>query len=121
MKLAASEIKAPSSQPSHPPSSQPRRLGKDESGFFRTMCKAAEITKKELVYECRVSDTLVDGWFNGSKNDPFTQARKAVSPFMDRRRRDLLPAIVAYIIGVDNFDEVVLERIQQVLVKVVQP
>lgn len=118
MKLAAPEKKAPSSQPSHPPSDQPRRLARDESGFFRTMCKAAEITKKELVYECRVSDTLVDGWFNGSRNDPFTQARRAAKLFIDKKRRDLLPAIVAYIIGCDEFDEVVLERIQQVLTKV---
>jgi hypothetical protein len=107
MKLAKEGKRAPSTPPS--------RLVKDESLFFRAMVKAAELTRKELIYDLRVSDTLVDGWMNGTKNDPFTQARKAVKPFIDKKRRDLLPAIVAYIIGVDNFDEVVLDRIERAL------
>ena len=110
MKLAASEMMLPPSKPT--------RCTEDSSLFFRAMTKAAGITQKELEYELRVSHTLVNGWFNGSKNDPFTQARRAVKPFIDKKRRDLLPAIVAYIIGCDEFDEVVLERIQQVLTKV---
>jgi hypothetical protein len=116
MKLAAESKKPPS-----PKKSTPSRVAPDTSLFFRAMIKAADISQKEMTYELRVSKTLTDCWVNGTKNDPFTQERRAVAPFIARKRMDLLPAIVTYIIGVDNFDEVVLARIQEVLVKVVQP
>lgn len=96
----------------------PTRLASDSSLFFRAMLKAADITQKEMTYELRVSRTLTDCWMNGTKNDPFTQARRAVKPFIDKKRRDLLAAIILYIVGNDNFDEVVQERVQQIFAKV---
>jgi transcriptional regulator with XRE-family HTH domain len=90
--------------------------GDDEPNlFFRAMCKAAGITRKELVYDLRVSKALVDMWFTGDRNDPFKQARNAVAVFLGRRHADLLPAILIYIAGADVFDDVVLERVQQAL------
>ena len=103
-------------QPS-PKKCSPTRLASDSSLFFRAMLKAADITQKEITYELRVSRTLTDGWMNGTKNDPFTQARRAVKPFIDKNRKDLLAAIILYIVGDDSFDEVVQERIQQMFAK----
>ena len=80
------------------------------------MTKAADINRKTIVCDLRVSKTLVDGWFTGARNDPFTQARRAVAMF--KNRKDLMAAIVMYVVGDDSFDEVVLERIQQLLAKV---
>lgn len=110
MKLAEAEKMSPASTP--------RRCTQDESLFFRAMIKAAGIVQKEMEYDLRVSHTLVNGWMNGTKKDPFTQARNAVKPFLAKGRKDLLPAILIYISGGENFDEVVLERIQQLLAKV---
>jgi hypothetical protein len=121
MKLADAEKMTLASTPSPTPSSTPRRCTQDESLFFRAMIKAAGIVQKEMEYDLRVSHTLVNGWMNGTKKDPFTQARNAVKPFLNKGRKDLLPAILIYIAGGDNFDEVVLDRIQQIFAKVVQP
>jgi hypothetical protein len=112
MKLALDTEKPPS-----PAKGSRTTCAADTSLFFRAMTKAADINRKQLVYELRVSKTLVDGWFSGARNDPFTQARRAVQMF--KKRKDLLAAILLYIAGDDSFDEVVLERVQQIFAKVV--
>jgi transcriptional regulator with XRE-family HTH domain len=83
--------------------------------FFRSMCKAAGISRKELAYDLRVSRALVDMWFTGDRNDPLKQARNAVRVFLDKDRADLLPAILIYVAGGEEFDGVVLERIAQLI------
>lgn len=107
MKLASAEIM--------PPPDPPSRCADDETLFFRAMIKAARIERKELAYDLRVSKTLVDGWFSGEKNNPFTQARRLVKVFLGKRCTDLLPAILIYIAGQDNFDGAVMERVKQAL------
>jgi hypothetical protein len=118
MKLATTPKSPPSNTPS-PGNSTPslHHDGEPDNSnlFFRAMCKAAHLTRKELVYDLRVSKTLVDGWMSGEKNDPFTQARNAVSVFLGAQRADLLPAILIYIAGGEEFDGAVLERISQLL------
>jgi ribosome-binding protein aMBF1 (putative translation factor) len=91
MKLAASKkITSPSaptrcqkstpSQDEEPPSNH---QDGDYNLFFRAMIKAAGISQKELQYDLRVSRTLVQLWMSGEKNDPFKQARRAVSVFLN--------------------------------------
>jgi hypothetical protein len=83
--------------------------------FFRAMVKAAKINEKTFYYDLRVSKSLVDAWINGSRNDPFTQARKTVRVFLDKKCFDLLPAILMFIAGEENFDGAVMERVKQAL------
>jgi len=89
--------------------------GDDPNLFFRSMCKAAGISRKELAYDLRISKSLVDMWFTGDRNDPLKQARNAVRVFLDKGRGDLLPAILIYVAGGEEFDGVVLERIAQLI------
>lgn len=80
--------------------------------FFRHMAEIARISRKEFALDCRVSDTLVDGWFTGEKNDPFTQAKKALTLYQRIDRQWLIPGILAWIAGGDSFDGRILSKEQ---------
>jgi len=107
MKLAAVTKKPPANPPS-----RCAEAGDEVELFFSHVVKAAGVGRKELVYDLRVSKTLVDLWLSGEKNDPFTQARRAAAVFLRKGRADLIPAILLYVAGGEDFDGAVLSAEQ---------
>lgn len=109
MGLAATKKKPPTDTPSNPPSAH---LDGGEVSFFRHLAKVAGITRKEIQYDLRVSKTLVDCWMEGSKHDPLRRARDTVAMFIRKGQAGLLPAILVYIAGGEEFDGAVLTAAQ---------
>jgi hypothetical protein len=68
-------------------------------GFFSHIIKSAGITKKEIQFDLRVSQTLVDLWKSGERIDPLTRALECVEMFRRKGRADLVPTILIYIAG----------------------
>jgi hypothetical protein len=115
-KMAQAEKSARHYQPSPDDAANP--VANPDSGlFFRHLTKVAGITKKEWVYGLRVSDTLIDGYMNGSKRDPFTTARAAAKEIREKGRGDLLPVILLYVAGAEQFDGVILTAEQHQALK----
>jgi len=109
MKLGVKSLKALAIQP---PAQPPTNYDGGEGLFFALMVRALGITRKELAYELRWSDTYIDGLMNGTKNDPVEQSRKFCSAMRQRNRMDLVAATIVHIAGGDDFDGRVLSAAQ---------
>lgn len=91
------------------PHTPPRSGERAPAGFFRTMAKASGLTQKEVATAGRVNDTTCEGWFNGSRPDPFDRAREMFAAFT-RRNKGIGPNILAFIAGDDEFDGGILTK-----------
>ncbi len=121
MNLAGKKIIPLASTPGSQP---PAHQGGEQGLFFGLMVRASGITRKELAHLFGWSKTYIDLLMNGEKNDPLEQARKLCAEFYRRGRGDLVPAILVYVAGGDDFDGRVLtpEQVQAIreLAKVVK-
>lgn len=108
MKLGSPKLKAPATQPRRQlPTNDGGWHENEDAGqepFMALMRTAAGITRKELQYELRWSDTYIDGILNGSKNDPIEQTRKFCRMLLQRKRMDLVAAVAVHVCGGDDFD-----------------
>lgn len=107
-KLAASKTKTPTR--THSPGECAHVLANDDSVlndgalFWTHVSKVAGIGRKEWAYDLEVSKTLIDFYFSGERNNPFTQARKAAA-VVAGKRLDMLPVILCYVAGIEDFDK----------------
>lgn len=117
--MAQASKLAPRYQPSQAPAENPANLVANHDGglFFRHITKIAGITKKEWVFDLRVSDTMIDGYMNGRRRNPFSQARAAAAKVREKGRGDLIPVILMYVAGAEQFDGVVLTAEQHQALK----
>lgn len=95
--------------PRTPLPTPPHRGERAPAGFFRLMAAASGLTQKEVATAGRVNDTTCEGWFNGSRPDPFDRARELFAAFT-RRNKGIGPNILAYISGGDEFDGGILSK-----------
>ena len=84
--------------------------------FFKHIKDAAQITKKEWVFEMRVSDTIVDRWISGEQDDPFERSAKAIGLLLKKGRADLAHMALKRVAGGEElFDDALFARLQAVL------
>lgn len=112
MRLATQTKKAPPPQPRNQPNAPDEAplLGW-ERPFFAEVVTASGMTRKDLKYELRVSDTYVDGMMNGTKQNPVSRARVFCDSLHARKRPDLVMTVLVYIAGV-AFDGRILSAAQ---------
>ena len=112
MKLAAKALKAPAIPPPDQPATNQGSGVDSYNLFFGLMVRALGVTRKELAYELRWSDTYIDGLMNGTKNDPIQQTRRFCEIARKRNRMDLVATIIVHVAGGDDFDGRVLTAVQ---------
>ena len=118
MKMGTAKVKAPATQPRRRPANPITQPPANDDGWVRgktflfNLVKASGITRKELQYELRWSDTYIDRILSGEKNDPLEQSRKICAAFRMRQRMDLVAAAIVHVAGGGDFDGRVLTATQ---------
>lgn len=88
-----------------------RGVEADAALFFRHINKAAGIERKQIAHGMQVNDTTVDRWCSGERGNPVERARNFCQMLRDRKRHDLIVAVLLWIAG-GEFEGTVLSESQ---------